>query len=251
MDLGLQERYREIGHKAGWVETIQKYKMDLTVRYSGGSVLDIGCATGLYVNELSRMGYDAVGVDSHLGFLKQAREGPGRFICFDIETNGHLPFADSRFDTVLILDLLEHIDNQKRLLEEACRVCQRNVLVAVPNKRPRALEGTPWYFHTFLDPTHVRYYDYDELRQMLEAVGFTDVQLVYQFKTAQLISYSTYPKTLKSVVRFLNWILNKCAHVDLSIHFAVNAHKPGCRTSALTRKIEQALRCSRSQDRGG
>lgn len=242
MHSDLHRDYWEIGNKAGWVDKIQKYKIDLTLRYSGSSVLDIGCATGLYVNELSRMGYDAVGVDFHLGFLKEARKGPGRFICSDVEKNGHLPFADSQFETVLILDLLEHVDEENKLLEEAWRVCQRNVLVTVPNKRPRALQGTPWYFHTFLDPTHVRYYDYGEIKQMLEAVGFTDVELVYQFRTAQLISYSTYPKTVKTVVRFLNWVLNKCAHVDLLIHFAVNAKKPGYGTSALTAKLEQSVK---------
>lgn len=214
-----------VGKKAGWTENLQTYKMDLISKYSGNSVLDVGCATGLYVNELARMGYQAVGVDFHLAFLERAREGPGRFVCFDLEEGAHLPFADSEFETLLLLDILEHVQDEKKLLKEAWRVCRKNVLVAVPNKRPKALEGTPWYFHTFLDPTHVRYYDYDEIEKMLQAVGFVDVELVYQLRTSQLITYSTYPKALKGAVRFLNWVFRKLANPDLRIHFAVNARK--------------------------
>lgn len=222
----LQKTYREIGEKEGWMKTLSEYKIDLILKYSGNSVLDIGCATGLYVNELSKRGYEAVGIDFHPDFLREARRGPGRFVCFDVEENGYLPFADRRFETVLILDVLEHLKNGKKLLKEAWRVCANNVLVAVPSKRPKELEGTPWYFHTFLDPTHLRYYDYYEIEHMLEAVGFTNVEMVYQFRTAQLILYSTYPRIVKSVVRSLNWVFKKCTDVELLIHFAVHAEKP-------------------------
>ncbi len=221
----LQKTYWQVGEKEGWAKTLSKYKMDLILRYAGDSVLDIGCATGLYVNELTKMGYEAVGMDFHLDFLEEAKRGPGRFVCFDVAKNGYLPFADGQFETVLVLDTLEHIEDDRKVLKEAWRVCANNILVAVPNKRPKELEGTPWYFHTFLDPTHLRYYDYDEIEHMLEAVGFTNVEIVYQFRTAQLITYGSYPKTLKGVVRFLNWVLKKCTHVDLPIHFAVHAEK--------------------------
>jgi SAM-dependent methyltransferase len=52
-----------------------------------------------------------------------------------------LPFADEAFDLVVVIDLLEHLDDDRRLLAELAR-CTRpggRVVLNVPHDRPRAL----------------------------------------------------------------------------------------------------------------
>ena len=44
-----------------------------------------------------------------------------------------LPFADGAFETVLCLDVLEHIENPQQSFDELCRVASGHVVVSLPN----------------------------------------------------------------------------------------------------------------------
>lgn len=47
-----------------------------------------------------------------------------------------LPFADRQFDTVLCMDVLEHVDDPHALLGELFRVSAHHVIVSLPNNWP-------------------------------------------------------------------------------------------------------------------
>ncbi|GAB4274519.1 MAG: hypothetical protein Kow0080_23010 [Candidatus Promineifilaceae bacterium] len=44
-----------------------------------------------------------------------------------------IPFPDNSFDTVLCLDVLEHIDNPHHIFDELCRVSRKYVIISLPN----------------------------------------------------------------------------------------------------------------------
>lgn len=50
----------------------------------------------------------------------------------DLE-GGALPFGDGQFDTVLCLDVLEHLESLHRVFDECCRVAAGHLIVALPN----------------------------------------------------------------------------------------------------------------------
>ncbi len=50
----------------------------------------------------------------------------------DLEA-GPIPFGDNSFDTVLCLDVLEHVDNIHDVFDELCRVSRRHVIISLPN----------------------------------------------------------------------------------------------------------------------
>jgi len=69
------------------------------------------------------------------------RSPPKNVVCTDIEVYGHthvrldanmLPFRDNSFDTVLLMEVLEHVDDVERALKEALRVAKEVVLVSYP-----------------------------------------------------------------------------------------------------------------------
>jgi SAM-dependent methyltransferase len=45
-----------------------------------------------------------------------------------------LPFADKFFDTVMCLEVLEHLDSPDKGMEELCRVCRRWLIMSVPRE---------------------------------------------------------------------------------------------------------------------
>jgi ubiquinone/menaquinone biosynthesis C-methylase UbiE len=87
-------------------------------------ILDVGCGTGAQLNESSRLGVETVGVDTSISMLMAAQAKCGGSASFALADGGRLPFADGRFDLVIISLILHELDAEKRrgILSEAARV---------------------------------------------------------------------------------------------------------------------------------
>ena len=79
-----------------------------------GRIVDLGCGTGF---ALSWFEGDKVGVDFSSELLRQGPPGP-EYVVADIEAT---PFRDESFDTVLCLDVLEHLPTLN-VIDEAHRI---------------------------------------------------------------------------------------------------------------------------------
>lgn len=98
----------------------------------GQKVLDIGCGDGLLLSALAQKGVSSSGVDISLEGVKKCREKGINASVVDISTE-NLPFQDGTFDTVIMLDVLEHLYAPEALLQEAVRVSKKYIVISVPN----------------------------------------------------------------------------------------------------------------------
>lgn len=107
------------------------------IRKARGICLEIGCSNGLLTYRLVRVRRRVVAGDIDLIKVQAARNlvqdqggGGAVFLQFDAK---RLPFIDKSFDTVLLIDVLEHIEDPVSILEQAARIASRVVLLSVPN----------------------------------------------------------------------------------------------------------------------
>ena len=108
---------------------LSKIHIDFYKQYAGKMVLDFGCATGNYCLELKKLGFECVGVDINEEYIKLAqKKGVKAHLIKD-----RLPFEEKSFDTVIMSELLEHVQNPGNILEQAKRVAKKNILITVPN----------------------------------------------------------------------------------------------------------------------
>lgn len=98
----------------------------------GQKVLDIACGDGLLLSALAQKGVFASGVDISEEGVKKCREKGLDVSVVDVATE-NLPFADGTFDTVIMLDVLEHVYAPETLLQEAVRVSKKYIIISVPN----------------------------------------------------------------------------------------------------------------------
>ncbi len=144
-------------------------------------VLDISCGEGFFATELAKQGNRVTGVDA----LPDISERAALCDYFSVDLNQGLEaVADrlngKRFDRVLLLDILEHLYDPARLLQQCHRLLQEDghVIVSVPNVanfsvRLALLFGNFNYTDRgILDNTHVRWYTRRTARQMLVNAGY-------------------------------------------------------------------------------
>jgi ubiquinone/menaquinone biosynthesis C-methylase UbiE len=106
---------------------------------NAGRLLDVGCGTGLYWPVLSQYAEQIIGVDYSESMINEARRLVRSKGISNIEArvqNGEdLDFPPDSFDTILCMDVLHHIPDIKRAIDNFSRVLKPggHLLAVEPN----------------------------------------------------------------------------------------------------------------------
>lgn len=99
------------------------------------SIIDVGCGAGFLSNALAQHGHHVTGIDLSEGSLNVARERDVTHSAFYCHADAcALPFSPNQFDVVCAMDLLEHVENPAKVIEESSRILK---------------PGGLFFFHTF------------------------------------------------------------------------------------------------------
>jgi hypothetical protein len=88
---------------------------------SSQKILDIGCADGRLVMELSNLGIESYGIDGSTYILNQANTKIKNRL-FQVNLNGKFPFEDNHFDGIISLHTIEHVHNLDNFMNELSRI---------------------------------------------------------------------------------------------------------------------------------
>lgn len=102
-----------------------------------GKILDVGCYNGLYLHLLKNLGWDVRGVELDRNACRLAGELDISTFCGELE---NARFAEESFDVVRFNQVLEHIPDPKKTINEAKRVLKKGgkLYISVPNARSLA-----------------------------------------------------------------------------------------------------------------
>ncbi len=162
-------RRRKLTQRRRWVEKI--------TGLSTGRILDVGCSTGLFLNEMKAAGWETAGVELSSWAAGYARET----FALDVIT-GMLPdvadlFAPASFDVITYWDVLEHTFSPSVELQHCARLLRPDGILAIniPNweSPDRKIFGPFWIG---LDPPrHLFVFPRRNLRAYFDKFGYQEI----------------------------------------------------------------------------
>jgi len=142
------------------------------------TVLDLGCGVGWCISSLSKFG-TVIALEISKNKLKTAKKnhGQGGFILGDAQ---YLPFRRNSFDVVVIKDVLEHIMDDRRVINEVSQVSKSgsSLVLYVPLSLKEATFSTEAFIKRLVgysidsEVGHSRRYSARGIDKILEMKGF-------------------------------------------------------------------------------
>lgn len=142
-------------------------------RQQQGRLLDVGCATGLFLSEMAQSGWQVAGIEPIASAADYARQRFGLHVFQGVLSEA--PFEPGTFDVVTFWDVLEHTFSPVEDLAQAARLLRPGGLLALSVPNWHSLER--WFFGRYwqgLDPPrHLYVFTQQTLTALLNQAGFS------------------------------------------------------------------------------
>lgn len=188
------------GHSTAYGRSVE-YRLGKLARLGliRGAWLDCGCAEGQYTLGLLRQGAsEAIGTDINEDAVKNSRRLYARepHLSFAVAAAEAMPFDEGCFDGILLNEVLEHVDDERRTLVEMHRLLRPggHLVVYSPNRwfpfeghgltgpvrMPFPVPLVPWLPAALTGRwMQARNYWPGELQKLVAAAGFNIVHVAF------------------------------------------------------------------------
>lgn len=183
-----------------------------------GSLLEIGCATGVFLHAAQEAGYSVRGIEIGPAAAAYARD---RFSCkVDIGTLERVAYPGEHFDIICFFDVLSHVRSPKSFFTEIARIMKPNgILYARVGDK-----GGLWEKYRegkWGAPEHLYHFSRSTLNRLLCETGLVKQESFPAFDAGfpylhQLIKVDRWPLARRMIGRF-NRLLNVCVCQPLGL----------------------------------
>ncbi|MDA1313824.1 MAG: class I SAM-dependent methyltransferase [Acidobacteria bacterium] len=157
--------------------TAERHLKIVSSYLSGGRLLDVGCASGAFLDRAESAGWDVVGVEPSPPLYEMARDllaGRGEVLPVTLQEANLEP---QKFDVITLWDVLEHVADPIAFLVQ-CRSLLNSggfVFANVPDldSVPARLLGRRW---PLLLPEHLNYFNRPSLARCVQGAGLEVVR---------------------------------------------------------------------------
>jgi SAM-dependent methyltransferase len=174
MDRALWEQISAVEDRHWWFTARRSIILHLVSQLApaGASVLDIGCGTGFTLEALAQR-YDAWGLEPDAAVRARTREAVRHRVLAG-DTGNLSALAGRTFDVVLLLDVLEHVENDRAELSAAMAALAPGgkLVITVP------ADPSLWSDHDIRNG-HYRRHTEASLRALLAGAGLAPTLLTH------------------------------------------------------------------------
>lgn len=171
-----------------------------------GRVLDLGCATGFFLEILKNKGWDVYGIDISEFAVKAAREKFRGKILNNVIENSNFP--ENYFNLITMWDYLEHVTNPKRAIAICKKILKPKgfLILTTPDLSSLIAKMTGERWMGYKDKEHLFYFSKQALKDLLLQQGFIIRKMQY---VGKYISVDLFIKRLHLYSPLLSRVISK------------------------------------------
>lgn len=142
-----------------------------------GKLLEIGCATGEFLLEAKKTGFDVEGLDASPIFVKYLKR---KGIPAKLGTFENTDFEEKSFDAIVAFHLIEHIYAPNEFLKKAYTVLKKKgiLFLITPNVDQGIDKIFGWEHPTYTEPDHLCFYSPTVIQNILKRNRFQTIRIV-------------------------------------------------------------------------
>jgi SAM-dependent methyltransferase len=203
----------------------QQRRLDMIVRAAAerikGRILENGCGVGMYVEHLSHLGGEVIGLE--YDFERAAEAGQNSSLIFNA-AGEFIPLSSSTTDLILSHEVIEHVQDDRTAICEMVRILRPGgrITLFCPNRGyPFETHGIYWrgqyhfgnkLFVNYLPRSlrdklapHVRVYSNKDLEKLFEGlpVKFIERTIIFGAYDNIIARFGPFGKALRSILQYL------------------------------------------------
>ncbi|KFM22225.1 Trans-aconitate 2-methyltransferase protein [Marine Group I thaumarchaeote SCGC AAA799-B03] len=167
--------------KAPFEDVLGHYQLKMVLKYiKGPSILDVACGDGTLTKQISEIYPDITGIDASKPMIEKAKKRIPDANFIETDFDSYSP--ESKFDTVIMINILEHVDDANKLMQKAkdWTTENGNIIIQVPNatslnRRIGTKMGLEESCYTLNETDkslgHTTVYDLEMLKELAEKSG--------------------------------------------------------------------------------
>lgn len=199
-----KEELQHAGDAEAWeatAETYEKYLRKLEMHHSEkGRLFDVGSATGLFIEIALKQGWEASGIEIS---KKAAEAGAGKGL--NISYGDFESWQGSKdFEVVTFWDVLEHFLDPENAIRNARKILKKGGILAIntPDSKSILMKAMGKHWHHFNPPSHLHYFNIENLKGLLEKNGF---ETIYAGRVGKKFTLQQISKLLAMWQRISLW----------------------------------------------
>jgi len=191
----LDNKYKRRSHNI-FKEILEKYAKDVNPK-----ILDVGCASGI-LGKIRQSPNNIFGIEFNEDLAKLAKENCEKVYEINLNSFSAKMIEEKNFDFIFLGDVLEHVLNPEKVLEEVIKLLSENglIIVSLPNIaqlqfRLKLLLGIFDYTETgVMDKTHLHFYTY---KTAINLIKKNNLSIINIYPSGTLISFiKIFPKLI-------------------------------------------------------
>lgn len=135
-----------------------------------GSILDYGCGTGAFLNEMKLNGWEAHGIEPDAGARAKAEQLIGGVVGLPSDLSS---LATQSYDVISMWHVLEHVHDLNGTIQEIKRLLkpEGKLFVAVPNHQSFDAQHYGAFWAAYDVPRHLHHFSPDTMKSLMERNG--------------------------------------------------------------------------------
>lgn len=167
-------------YKASGLEGVTSALQNIISYNSFDYILEVGCGTCKWLNDIQNSGSKLCGLDPSLGMLKEAQSNSPEIHLFSGKANT-LPFKPNTFDFIFSVNSFHFFDDKPAFILSARELLRSKGVLSIVNIDPRKIGINNWFMYQYFDRTFEldlqRFPAWEQTAEWMKMAGFINVEI--------------------------------------------------------------------------